>query len=123
MWDTGATACVISSSVVAKCALAPIGVQRVVGVHGERTVNAYLIALNFPNGVAFPNLRVTEGVIGNADALIGMDVIAQGDFAITNRQGRTIFSFRIPSIARFDFVKEHESSARRLGRKHTRRRR
>ena len=31
------------------------------------------------------------------DVIIGMDVICKGDFAITNLNGKTTFSFRIPS--------------------------
>ena len=38
--------------------------------------------------------------------LIGMDIINRGDFAVSNRDGATTFSFRIPSIESFDFVKE-----------------
>jgi len=38
--------------------------------------------------------------------LIGMDVICKGDFAITNFQGNTTFSFRMPSMYEIDFVAE-----------------
>lgn len=31
------------------------------------------------------------------DAVIGMDIICKGDFAITNKNGHTTFAFRIPS--------------------------
>jgi hypothetical protein len=32
-----------------------------------------------------------------------MDIITQGDFAITNFGGRTMFSFRLPSLESIDF--------------------
>ncbi len=38
--------------------------------------------------------------------LIGMDIISRGDFAVTNKDGKTTFSFRLPSVAKIDFVKE-----------------
>lgn len=36
-----------------------------------------------------------------------MDIISKGDFAITNVDGKTVFSFRIPSVETIDFVKNH----------------
>lgn len=36
--------------------------------------------------------------------LIGMDVICQGDFAITNVGGVTTFSFCVPSMETIDYV-------------------
>ena len=40
------------------------------------------------------------------DVLIGMDLIGQGDFAITNFEGNTTLSFGMPSCIEIDFVKE-----------------
>ena len=54
----------------------------------------------------FPGLLVIQGVLRDADVLVGMDIINQGDFAVTNPDGRTKFSFRVPSIADIDFVAE-----------------
>ena len=39
------------------------------------------------------------------DVVIGMDVICNGDFAITNQDDKTTFSFRIPSEVEIDFSK------------------
>ena len=33
-----------------------------------------------------------------------MDIISRGDFAITNFQGTTVMTYRVPSIQRIDFV-------------------
>jgi hypothetical protein len=38
-----------------------------------------------------------------------MDLISQGDFAVTNFQGLTKFSFRVPSLRHIDFVQEHNA--------------
>jgi len=52
-----------------------------------------------------PKMRVCEGnIFGKADILIGMDIISQGDFAITNHNNKTMFSFRMPSMLDLDFV-------------------
>ena len=76
------------------------------GVHGQREVLTYLINVILPNRVGIGTLRVTEVAISQADVLIGMDVIRHGDLAISNYNGRTIFSFRVPSIEEIDFVRE-----------------
>ena len=39
-----------------------------------------------------------------------MDIIGVGDFAVTNRDGKTKFSFRLPSRADIDFVVEDKKS-------------
>lgn len=36
--------------------------------------------------------------------LIGMDIINKGDFAVSNYQNKTVFSFRMPSESLMDFV-------------------
>jgi len=52
------------------------------------------------------NIKVTRGEIhGDVDVLIGMDIISQGDLAVTNFMGKTAFSFRIPSLECIDFVR------------------
>lgn len=38
------------------------------------------------------------------DALIGMDIIGLGDFVVSSYEGKTAFSFRMPSLHCFDFV-------------------
>ena len=74
---------------------------------GERIANTYLVALWLPNHICIPSLKVTEGIIGEGmDVLIGMDIISQGDFAVTNKEGKTNFTFRMPSMHCIDFVKE-----------------
>lgn len=38
--------------------------------------------------------------------LVGMDIIGHGDFAVTNHNGKTIFTYRCPSTNQIDFVKQ-----------------
>ena len=47
-----------------------------------------------------------QGKLQGIDVLIGMDIINRGDFAVSNRNGATSFSFRIPSVEDFDFAAE-----------------
>lgn len=105
IWDTGATGSVITQKVVDRCGLKPTGMTRVHGVHGEGNAEVYHVNIGLPNKVAFPNVSVTKGILAVSDALIGMDIINYGDFAVTNTGGKTVFSFRIPSIQHIDFVK------------------
>lgn len=42
------------------------------------------------------------------EVIVGMDVIAQGDFSITSVDGKTCVSYRYPSIKEIDYVAEAE---------------
>lgn len=107
IWDTGATNCVITQSVIDACGLVPTGQAKVSGVHGEEeTRDTYLVNIILPNAVGVQSVRVTKGDMQFVDFLIGMDVVAKGDFAITNLNEVTKFSFRFPSEAHIDFVEE-----------------
>ena len=88
------------------CNLQPTGATRVSTANGETVTDTYLISMGLPNGVGFCSLRVTEGNISGFDILIGMDVIAQGDFAVTSFEGKTVCSYRYPSMEKLDFVED-----------------
>jgi len=112
IWDTGATSSVITKRVANKCGLKPIGRAKVYHAKGEATTAVYLASIFLPSKVAFPQLRVIEGdIAGNIEVLIGMDIIGQGDFAVTNKDGRTTFSFRMPSMECIDFTKQKSPMA------------
>ena len=103
IWDTGATGSVISKDVVDKVGLRPTGVTNVHTAGGMRQCNTYMVSILATNGVGFPSIVATRADLQGADVLIGMDIITQGDFAITNTMGKTTFSFRCPSCERIDF--------------------
>jgi uncharacterized protein YecA (UPF0149 family) len=44
------------------------------------------------------------------DVLIGMDILGQGDFAVTSHKGKTTFSFCCPPRREIDFVAEVRAS-------------
>ena len=104
IWDTGAEMSSISEKVVQAMGLVPVGRARNYTAGGEIEVNIYVINILLPCNVNFAMVRVTGNDLGDADMLIGMDIISQGDFAVTNVGGNTTFSFRIPSIERIDYV-------------------
>lgn len=108
IWDTGATASVITQKVVDNCGLSPIGMVLVHGVHGTSQAEVYVVNIRLPNGVGIKLVNVSKGdLVGGCDVLIGMDIINLGDFAVTNQNKRTVFSFRLPSSTCIDFVQEH----------------
>lgn len=117
VWDTGATSSVISQRVVDACGLKPISRAKVRGVSGVFETSVFLVGIYLPNGVAFGEVPVTLGECGDADVLVGMDIISLGDFAVTNLGGHTTFTFRIPSQSDIDFTEEAQRSYRRLRRR------
>jgi len=113
IWDTGATNTVISRKVVQELNLQASGRIQVQAVGAgdkvhEYETDTYLVNLFLPNNVLIIGIRVSEGTIGGGDVLIGMDVITHGDFAITNYNGQTWWTFRVPSNEPIDFVQEIE---------------
>jgi hypothetical protein len=89
------------------CGLVSTGRTKVTGVHGESEVDTFLVNITLPNSVGFVGVPVTIGDFGKgADVLIGMSIINTGDFAVTNFNGLTKFSFRFPSEVHIDFVEE-----------------
>ena len=109
IWDTGATNSVISQAVIQKCGLAATGMAKVHGVHGVQTKPTYLVNIELPDKVVFASVRVTEGDVADGDMLIGMDIISQGDFSVTNCDGRSQFSYRTPSIEHIDYVAQFKA--------------
>jgi hypothetical protein len=59
-------------------------------------------------------IRASENTVEGCDVLIGMDVITTGDLAITNHNGKTTFSFRVPACEEIDFVEEIQNYTQRL---------
>jgi predicted aspartyl protease len=111
LWDTGASGSVITEAVVAALGIAPTGVTQIRTANGSRDTNVYAVDILLPSGVSCPNWQVAKADVSGADVLIGMDVIHCGDFSITNVDGKTTVSFRVPSLKEIDYVEE----ARRTG--------
>ena len=107
IWDTGTSTSIISAKVVEDLDLKPIGIVEVETPTGSRQANSYLVNVRLPHGVEIGKITVVcTGVLSSADAIIGMDIITLGDFALTNCEGKTVFSFRFPSLVIIDFGDE-----------------
>lgn len=107
IWDTGATHSVITSKIVEDLKLKPVAMAVVHTASGETHQRQYIVNFYLPNQVMFVMLKVTEAPLHETDILIGMDIISQGDFSVSNFQGKTALTFRMPSCEEFDFVKEN----------------
>lgn len=106
LWDTGATGTCISEAVISALQLKPISYTNVQTPTGNDIRPLYLVDLVLTNDVRIKELRVIGSEIGEQgiDVLIGMDIIGMGDFSVSNYGGKTVFSFRIPSQAKTDYV-------------------
>lgn len=105
-WDTGATNTCVSKNIVNLLKLKPVGVMKIQTPSGSTEVNQYLVDIKLRNDVLVKDVMVVDSEIGNQgiDVLIGMDIIGTGDFAVSNFEGKTYFSFRYPSVAHTDYV-------------------
>ena len=86
-WDTGAEITIISPRLVETLGLVPHNKGEFMGIGGDQSVSTYMIY----------NEEVYCSDIDDYDLLIGMDIITQTDFLITNKEGKTTFQFRTPS--------------------------
>ncbi|MCL2333031.1 MAG: retroviral-like aspartic protease family protein [Actinomycetia bacterium] len=108
LWDTGATVTCITNELAKELGLKQLGVTEVGNAGGTSQQNTYLVNVVLPNNVLCVGVPVVSAELRSQglDALIGMDVIGRGDFSLTNCDGKTCLSFRTPSIARVDYVRE-----------------
>ena len=91
--------------------LIPVGNTNISTANGIVAVNTYFVDFGLPNGVTVKNVLVSCADLGDdIDVLIGMDIIRHGDFAITNTNKKTTFSFRTPSIQEIDYVEESRNN-------------
>lgn len=99
IWDTGATSTVISPAMVGRLGLHGQEIDQVTvrGVNSSSKHYAYLLrSLLLPNNVVIQNINVIESEVHNADMLIGMDLITNGDFTISHHGKKTTFCFSMP---------------------------
>lgn len=110
IWDTGASKSCIDKRVAEYLHLIPVGKASISTANRLADTNTYFVHIGLPNGVMIPNVLVSAADLGNSlDVLIGMDIISYGDFSVTNYNGRTTFSFRIPSVTEVDFVEDYNN--------------
>jgi hypothetical protein len=113
LWDTGATGSVLTQATIAVLGLVQTGVTTVTHAGGSVPNSpTYLANFYLPNAVEIAGVIVSQchNIAGNFGAIIGMDIITLGDFAITNYDGKTWLSFRTPSSKAIDYVHEFNQS-------------
>lgn len=107
LWDTGATGSVVTPSTAAKLGLVATGVKNSNTAGGVRPAKTYVVNIYLPQGVAFDGMQVSDCVdTGGFEAILGMDIISQGDSVISNHNGETWLTFRVPSSGTTDYVVE-----------------
>lgn len=126
LWDTGATNTCISQQVYDTLGLSPVSFTTMQTASSKEVASVTLINVKLPNDVSVKDVRAIVSKIGEQvfpikeedgqtyirrlDVLIGMDIICLGDFSVSNFQGNTTLTFRIPSISEIDFTKGIPSS-------------
>jgi predicted aspartyl protease len=107
LWDTGASISAITPEIMNKLKASPIDKKAIAGVHSTQVVDIILITIELPNSVVKKNIKVAVcNITSNADVIIGMDIISLGDFALSNGNVQTFFSFATPPFKeRTDFSK------------------
>lgn len=105
IWDTGATGSVITQEVVKNLGLKPTGMSNVFTTAGPVVQETYIVDIALNAGIILKDVTVTcaTSLGKDCNVLIGMDVIIQGDLSITNKNGITCMSFRVPSMHEIDF--------------------
>lgn len=106
LWDTGATGSLISPDAAARLGLTTVGSRNVNHAGGAGISPVYLVNVRLPNGVGVQGVEAVEfSSPSHFEFIVGMNIITQGDFAITNVGNRTCVSFRIPSCEEIDYVR------------------
>lgn len=105
-WDTGATDTCITKAVANELGLCVVTQKNMHTPSGNKITDCYAAHILLPGKVLIKNLCVLEGILTDCDILIGMDIIVRGDFAVSNFGNKTIFTYRVPSLMSFDFVKK-----------------
>ncbi|MDR2579009.1 MAG: retroviral-like aspartic protease family protein [Chitinispirillales bacterium] len=94
MWDTGATASLISDKIATELQLKDVGFTQIRHVAGTATFPIYTAAVDIRNGIKISEHRLISFPGADTfDMIIGMDIITLGNFCIENRNGDSIFSF------------------------------
>ena len=103
LWDTGATFTVIHSDIAKQLNLKCVSKEPLGNISGGTDLsNLYCVNIIFPNDKKY-KILVTEAKPKGCDMLIGMDIISNGDFAISCYKDKTVFTYRTPSLAKIDF--------------------
>jgi hypothetical protein len=101
IWDTGAQKSIITPHIANVLNLKPVDQVTIGGIHGKNQADIVVITLEIPGQHLHKDMEVAVCPFNsdpNSDMnmLIGMDIIVQGDFVLSNGDGYTLFSFATP---------------------------
>jgi hypothetical protein len=107
LWDTGATMSAITPEIQNKLKVTPVDKKTIAGIHSTKEVDVVLITIELPNRVIKKTIKVAVcDMASKPEMLIGMDIISLGDFALSNGNDQTLFSFAVsPFRDKIDFSK------------------
>ncbi len=108
VWDTGAISSAISVHLASTLGLLTNVEKRpIMTVQGISYVDFASVEVKMVHNMPPIKLNVaivdSIGTSPDRGILLGMDLISQGSFAISNKNGKTLFSFMIPTVAEIDF--------------------
>ena len=104
--DTGAICSVVSLNLVEKLRGIPFNYQFINTASSHNTLTPlYKASIVLCNKLEITNLTVSDGTLpAGEECLIGMDILSLGDLAVSNFEGKTCISFRIPSLQNIAFT-------------------
>jgi predicted aspartyl protease len=95
--DTGAEISAINKCLACKLGMIKIDSGKGLGSAGTYSIGIYNIDVILEDTKIFRDVKISEIYEGlSCDFIIGMDILKQGDVAITNMDREMVFSFRIP---------------------------
>ena len=108
LWDTGASISAITPEIMNKLKVIPVDKKTIAGIHSTQVVDIVYITIQLPNNVIKKNIEVAVcNIPSNVGMILGMDMIFLGDFALSNGNGQTLFSFATPPFKeKIDFSKK-----------------
>jgi predicted aspartyl protease len=110
LWDTGAMMSAITPEIMSKLKAPPVDRKTIAAIHTTAEVDIVVITLELPNRVIKKTIRVAVcNITSSAEMIIGMDIISLGDFALSNGDNQTLFSFAAPPFHnKIDFSKRQD---------------
>jgi len=81
--------------------------KKIAAIHTTKEVDVVYVTIELPNRVFKQTIEAAVcDMAPNSKMLIGMDIISLGDFALSNGNDQTLFSFAVPPFKdKIDFSK------------------
>ena len=97
LWDTGVSGSCISDRMARMLGLHPIDTGVGISSIGQQDILYYIVDVRLSDDIIFKNMKIAGFPLENhnVDFIIGMDIIAKGNLAIRNNNGKTEVEFSI----------------------------